>query len=277
MRSVIVSPSGRRARVLLVVGLCGIALNACAAVDVATHPRTAQPERPSVATHAGTVAPAYVEVETGLEHDRIDANMNVNQIPTVIKFGVTPRVQLSVSAPLSNGTGVALGVGDLAVGVKLNLVKDRPWLDDIAILPQVKFSTGGVRGTGTTDVSLLLINSRTFGPVGVDFNAGVTRRNGDNTQAPRTATFLTAAAGIPIYGNLGFALECFSYPGTSGPAGSPPIVGALFGPTLLLRPELAIDAGFIEPIHGPQPRAFYIGLVANLGRLPLPTRSARSH
>src|SRR5260370_36815211 len=31
-----------------------------------------QPERPTVATHAGTVAPGWVELETGVELDRLD-------------------------------------------------------------------------------------------------------------------------------------------------------------------------------------------------------------
>ena len=275
------APALRRHTVALGTALCTFACMACAsvdvAVDVASHPHTVQPERPSVATHASTVAPAYVEIETGVEHDRIDASTRADQIPTVIKIGIAPRVQLSVFAPLSSATGVAFGLGDIGIGVKVNLAKDHPWLSDVAILPQVKFSTGGVRGTGTTDATLLLINSRKFGPVGVDFNVGVTRRSGDNSQVPRTSTLLAAASSIPVRGNLAFAVECFGYPGTGGPAGSAPIVGALFGPTFLVRPELAIDAGLIERIAGPQPRAFYFGLVANLGRLPLPVRSARAH
>ncbi|MDQ6612131.1 MAG: hypothetical protein M3Y64_06835 [Gemmatimonadota bacterium] len=225
-----------------------------------------------MATHAGTVAPAYVEVETGIEHDRIDAVTHADQVPTAVKIGLTPRAQLSLFVPLSSATGVAFGVGDVGVGVKVNLVKDHPWLSDVAIQPQLKFSTGGARGTGTTDASLLFINSRTFGAVGVDLNVGVTRRSGDNTQVPRTSTLLTAAASIPIAGRFAFALECFGYPGTGGPAGSAPIVGALFGPTLLVRPTLALDAGLILPIAGAQPRAFYVGVVTNLGRL-LPVRS----
>ena len=32
-------------------------------------PRQVQPERPTVATHAGTVAPGYLEIETGVESE----------------------------------------------------------------------------------------------------------------------------------------------------------------------------------------------------------------
>ncbi|MEP6779754.1 MAG: transporter [Gemmatimonadaceae bacterium] len=264
--------SSTTTRVSCALFASAFAMSACVPVDVASHPRDVQPERPTVATHAGTVAPGYVEVETGVEHDRIDANTHADQVPTVIKFGVAPRVQFSLSVPMSSGTGVSFGVGDIATGLKITVLKDHPILSDFAILPQIKFSTGGARGTGTTDASLLLINSRSIGSVDVDLNVGVTRRSGDGIAVPRTATLFAASAGIPLRGKLSFALECFGYPGTGGPAGSPPTVAMLFGPTYLVEPELNLDLGWIAPISGGQPRALYVGLVANLGRLPLPVR-----
>ena len=87
---------------------------------------------------------------------------------------------------------------------------------------------------------------------------------GKNTSIPRPA------CGLPIQGNLGWALETFGLPGTGGAAGSAPIVALLTGPTYIVRPELALDVGFITPLVGPQSHAFYFGLVTSLGRL-LPT------
>jgi hypothetical protein len=231
-------------------------------------PRAVQPERPSVATHAGTVSPGYVEVESGFERDRSDDGSTVGSVPTLLKFGLGPRTQLSIQLPLVGGTGTRSGLGDVAVGVKWRIVEDDPLLQDFAVLPQVKFATGGDRGTGTTDVSLLLIDSRTVGPVSVDLNVGVTRRSGDGSQVPRVATLWAVAAGIPVRGTLGWALESFGYPGTSGDAGAPPIVAILTGPTLLLLPELELDAGVIIPVVGSPPRGLYAGFVTNLGRLP---------
>jgi hypothetical protein len=75
-----------------------------------------------------------------------------------------------------------------------------------------------------------------------------------------------AAAGIPIRGAFGWALECYGLPGTSGPAGNAPIVALLTGPTFVVRPELALDLGIITPITGPQPHALYLGLVTSIGR-----------
>ncbi len=230
-------------------------------------PRAVQPERPSVATHAGTVAPGYAEVESGFELDHADDGTNSGSVPTVLKIGLTKRTQLTLQLPVSGGANLPSGLGDAAIGLKWRFVEDDPVLQDLAVLPQLKFSSGGVRGTGTTDVGVILINSRTFGPVGVDLNVGVTRRTGDGSRAPRVATMWAAAAGIPIRGTLGWALETFGYPGTTGDAGGPPTVSLLTGPTLVLRPELELDVGVILPITGSPPRSLYAGFVTNLGRL----------
>lgn len=230
-------------------------------------PRTVQPERPSVATHAGTVAPGYAELETGFERDRNSDGTTVGSVPTVLKIGLTRRTQLSLLLPLFGGVDMRSGLGDVAVGVKWRIIEDDPWLQDIAVLPEVKFASGGVRGTGTTDAGVILINSRTIGPVGVDLNVGVTRRSGDGSRAPRAATFWAAAAGIPVRGALGWALETFGYPGTAGPAGTGPVVAVLTGPTLVVWPELELDVGVILPVTGAGSHGLYAGFVTNLGRL----------
>ena len=230
------------------------------------HPRAVQPERPSVATHAGTVAPGYAELETGVEHDRFADGTTALGVPTEVKLGLARTTQLSIGLPASSSTGVPFGAGDISVGIKWRVVEDHPHWHDVAILPSVKFPTGGERGTGTTDASLLLIDSRTIGPVGLDLNVGATWRSGDGTQAPRFSSLWTASAGIPLRGPFGLALECYGYPGTSGPAGDPPIVALLTGPTVIVHSVLEFDVGFITPIHGPQPHALYAGLVTNMGR-----------
>jgi hypothetical protein len=188
------------------------------------------------------------------------------QVPSVLKLGLAPRAQLSLGVPVSSATGVPLGLGDAAIGVKWRVLEGYPLLQDVAVLPQVKLSTGGARGTGTTDASFLLIDSHKFGDASLDLNVGATRRSGDGTRAPRTATLWTASAGLPLHGSLGWALEVYGYPGTAGPAGSAPVVALLTGPTLAVRAPLAVDAGLITPLTGPQPHALYAGLVTNFGR-----------
>lgn len=234
--------------------------------DTNPNPRAVQPERPSVATPASTVAEGYAEVETGVERDAPGDGTFQASVPTVLKLGLGARTQLTVGLPTSGATGTAFGLGDVTVGLKWRVLETHTRLQDVAILPSIKFATGGARGTGTTDASLLLVNSRTIGASSLDVNVGATWRTGDGTRAPKTATLWTAALGIPVHGALGWALETYGYPGTHGPAGNPPIVAVLTGPTLNVTPELVLDLGTIIPVIGPQPHAFYAGLVTNLGR-----------
>jgi hypothetical protein len=110
--------------------------------------------------------------------------------------------------------------------------------------------------------------------VSLDLNAGLTRRGGDGSVAPRTATVWTVATGIPVAGRVGWQLECYGYPGTHGPAGTRPIVALLTGPTFAALPSLAFDTGVILPLAGPQPKAWYAGAVVNVGSLvPGPRRA----
>jgi len=236
----------------------------------ASDPHAVQPERPTVATHAGTVAPGWLEIETGLERDRFGPSLTTGSTPTVFKFGLADHAQLSVFGSAQHNPGVT-GLGDVGVGVKWRIADDASFFGDFAILPSVKFPTGSAEkgtGTGTTDVSLLLISSHDLGPVAMDINLGLTRRTGDGTTAPTAATLWTVSFGGPIAGSLGWTGECFGYPRTTREiAQQPPIVAMLAGPTFLFRKWLALDAGVIVPVSGPQPHALYAGAVYNVGRM----------
>lgn len=256
------------ARGRLVVGLL-VLLASRTRAQAATDPHAVQPERPTVATHAGTVATGWLEIETGVERDRIAPDQVSLGVPTVLKFGVGRTLQLSVFLPIVSPASTAAGLGDVAVGLKWRLGDEIPVLREFAILPSVKFSSGSLsagRGTSTTDASLLFISSRTVGSVSIDLNAGITVRSGGGKYAPTTSTVWTASVGFPISGPLGWAAECFGFPATSGPAGADGTVALLFGPTYQIKPWLTVDAGIIAPLRGPQPKALYAGLVWNAGR-----------
>ena len=100
----------------------------------------------------------------------------------------------------------------------------------------------------------------------MDLNVGRTARSSDESGAPRTSTMSVAALGISVQGPLVWALERYDYPGTSGEAGSAPVVALLAEPTLIVRQEVALDLGDIIPVAGTQPRAVYVEVVAHLGR-----------
>lgn len=230
----------------------------------------AQPERPTVATHAGTVAPAWVEIEAGGERDHYTGDGNGVVIPILIKLGLAPRWQLEFGTPLTQPPGGSVGIGDLSAALKWRLSDHLGPLGRFAIQGAIKAPTGSEndgRGTGTTDGSVLIISSHSFGAVGLDLNLGYTRRSGDGTAAPKDACFWTAATGFPLSGKLGGTAELYGYPGTSGPAGSDAIVATLFGLTYGAEPWLVFDAGAIVKIEGPQPFGLFAGLTWNLGRL----------
>jgi hypothetical protein len=241
--------------------------------SAAADPRLVQPERPTIATHAGTVARGFVELEDGVEWDNVGTDERSFFAPTNLKIGLASNAQLNILVNLIQDRLVRNGKltpGDLTIGVKYRLVEDDRVLGDFAILPAIKLPTAaeGEGGTGTTDFSLLLISSRQLGSVAMDLNAGVTRRSGNGSSAPINASIWTASFGIPISGPLGAALELFGYPGTAGPAGEKGSASILVGPTFLLRKWLALDAGIISPLTGPQAHAVYAGFVWNAGPVP---------
>lgn len=246
------------------------AASALRAQDSTRSPRDAQPERPTVATHAGTVARGFLEIETGVERDRGpgDARNLIGAFEA--KIGLAPNMQLSIFTNASAPGDASFGVGDVALGVKWRLLEDHPWLGDFALLPSVKLATGSVdkgTGTGTTDASLLLISSRDVGPVHIDLNAGWTHRSANGEAAPRDAWVWTASFGGAVSGPLGWTVEAYGYPGTGGASGAPPIVAVLAGPTFVVRNTLVLDVGLIVPVQGGQPHALYGGVTYNVGRL----------
>ena len=242
-----------------------------------TDPHTAQPERPTVATHAGTVAPGWLELEVGGEFDRYGDRSHGGFLPILAKIGLGARAQLGLFESIVRPNGSeTTGVGDLAAGVKWRFTDDAPLLGRFAVLPLVKFPTGSAStSTGTTDVSLVAISSHDLGPVSLDMNAGYIHRSANGAAAPKDATVWTVSFGGPAGGRLGWTAELFGYPRTSGPAGSDAVVAVLFGPTLTIRPWLVLDAGAILPASGPQPRAAYLGATYNVGHLGGQTARSR--
>ena len=247
--------------------LVWLSLTTAARAQTPLDPRAAQPERPTVATHAWTVAPRYAELETGIEWDRnVDATYGFST-PSVLKIGVGRRAQLGVFGSTNAGSGLSLGPGDAGVVLKYRIADALPLLGALAVQPGLKFPAGrGEHGTHTTDASFLLISSHSIGPVAVDLNAGYTRRSGDGSRAPKDATVWTVSTGGPIAGAVGFAAELFGFPATSGPAGAPGSVAFLAGPVVTIRPRAVVDAGAIVRLYGVQPHAVYAGFVYNLGR-----------
>lgn len=239
------------------------------APDQPPDPHAAQPERPTVATPAATVAPGWAEIEAGLEWDRYADRSTGGQAPVLLKIGLTPRVHLSLQGfgVVAPG-GAGAGLGDVSIGVKWRFLEHSRVAGDLAVLPSLKLPTGSAvrgTGTGTTDIELLLISSRTIHGVDIDLNGAFWQRSGDGTTAPKQSALWTSSFAGQPWGGVGWTAEIFGYPSLETSVRS--IVAVLAGPTWEARKFLVFDAGIIAPLTGPQPRAVYAGLTWNVGRL----------
>ena len=236
-------------------------------------PHAAQPERPTVATHAYTVAPGWIELEAGSQRQASGALSSYLTVPVLLKIGLAGRVQLDIAPnwerDVQDGDGRE-GLTDVLVGVKWRLSDRAPLVGAMAVqstiwIPASSQASG--LGSGAAGVSVLLISSHRAGPVSVDANVGYTRIGGDGSVTPNNSTLWTVAAGVPVAGRLGWAAEVFGFPGTTGPSGAAPVVAFLTGPTVTVTPSLVLDAGLVLDIQGWGGTAVYGGLTWNIGRL----------
>lgn len=233
-------------------------------------PRAVQPERPTVATHAHTVAPGFIEIESGFEGDRAGAGQRTYSVPTVTKIGLTSHMQLNLNTPaFAGGAGQSSGIGDVSVGLKWRLLDDHAVLGDFALLPAIKFPTGSATkgtGSGTLDVGVTAIASYDLSGVSMDLNVAYTRVGGTNSSAPNSAALWTASFGFPVAGRLSWVAEVFGQPTIDG-SGTPSTAALLTGPTYLVSTAFNVDFGIIAPFHGDLPNAIYAGVVWNLGSI----------
>jgi hypothetical protein len=254
---------------LLFVALM-IATRSSAQDSSAVDSRAVQPERPTVATHAHTVAPGYLEIETGIEGDNAGAGRRAYFSPTVAKIGLATHVQLDLNTPvIFAGAGRSIGLGDAGLGVKWRLLDHDAMLGDFALLPVIKFPTGSeARGTGTgsTDVGITAIASYDVRGVSMDLNVGYTRVGSSGGHRASNAAVWTVSFGVPVVGSLSWNVELFGYPTIDG-SGNPSTMALLSGPGYLVSRSFNLDMGFISPVQGRQPNAIYAGAVWNVGSL----------
>lgn len=248
---------------IIAVVLAGI--GAPAGAQDSRSPHTAQPERPTIATHAGTVAPGWLEIESGVERDRTGAGNSTLSTPTLFKIGLASHVQFDLAVTAVRPSAhQSIGAGDAWIGVKWRLLDDAPLIGDFALQPSLTLPTGSASrgtGTGTTDASVVAISSHELGPVALDVNIGYTRTSAGGSAG--NAMLWTISTGTTIAGPWALAAECFGYPGFDHGAS----VGVLAGPTYTVHPWIVADAGFIAHVAGDQPPALYAGLTWNVGRL----------
>lgn len=226
-------------------------------------PRAANPERPTVATHAYTVAPGYAELEQGVrafgfgltglgEATAWDFNL---------KIGVRPGLQVGFFGAGYVRTGAGAGVGDVGVSLKVSHAVSPNAA--IAVVPAMTVPTGDTGrglGAGRTLGSLVGVFSADL-PAGVHFdaNAGPV---GLGAGGPQWFTSLGLAHGG--VGPVGVAFELFDF--TEGGAG--PRQRGLLGALMVTVVDWAVmDGGGVYGLVDGTPDQLFFGITTNLGRI----------
>src|SRR6059058_441947 len=222
--------------------------------------RDANPERPTFATHAYTVAPGFVELEQGLSARGVGSLREATAWDVNLKLGVSSHAQLALFGPLYARGPDGGGTGDLGMALKLrNEVSNRAAL---AAVPSVTVPTGSTtRGLGAGRVlgGLVGVVSADL-PAGVhiDVNAGP---QGIGAGTPQWFTSLSGARG---FGRVGVTLEAFQF--TAGGAAAQ-LAGILGGVTFRLTNWAVADVGGVAGTATATPDQVFLGLTTNLGRV----------
>ena len=227
---------------------------------VAQSPHAANPERPSVATHAYAVAPGYAELEQGVRAQGLGNLRDQTSWEFNLKIGVARALQLGLFGTGYNRTGQGNGVGD--VGVALKLRRDLSSTHAVALVPAVTLPTGdGSLGLGAGRVlgSLLAVWSFELGGLlRADLNAGPVGIGAGRPQALGTASFGRAL------GSWGVAAEIYGYTSGSAGAGQGGLLGAVTA-----RPAewLVVDGGGVAGLGASGRDQLFLGVTTNLGRI----------
>ena len=223
-------------------------------------PHAANPERPSVATHAYTVAPGYAELEQGVRAQGLGNFRDQTTWEFNLKIGVAPPVQLGLFGTGYNRTEQGNGVGD--VGVALKLRRDLSATHSLALVPAVTLPTGDQSlglGAGRVLGSLLAVWSFELGGLlHADLNAGPVGIGAGRPQALGTASFTRGL------GRWGVAAEVYGYTSGSAGAGQGGLLGAV-----TVRPAewLVVDGGGVVGLGAAGRDQLFLGVTTNLGRI----------
>lgn len=228
---------------------------------VAQTPRAANPERPTVATHAYTVAPGYAELEQGARAFGVSDLGEATSWDFNLKIGVRPGVQLGLFGAGYVRTEAGSGVGD--VGVSLKLSQAISPKAAIAIVPAVTVPSGDAGrglGAGQTLGSLVGVFSADL-PQGFHFdaNAGPV---GIGAGKPQWFTSVGLAHGG--VSGVGVATELFDFAvGAAGPRQR----GFLAALMVTVVEWAVVDAGVVRGLVDGTPDQVFLGLTTNLGRI----------
>ena len=222
-------------------------------------PRAANPERPTVATHAYTVAPGHAELEQGARAFGVGGLRDGTAWDFNLKLGLVDGLQFGVFGTGYLRTSGGTGVGDL--GGSLKWGRALTGRSAVAVVPAVTVPTGDEGrglGAGRALGSLVGVYSADL-PAGLhfDFNAGPV-----GIGAGRAQWF--TSVGLARGGPVGVAFELFDF--TAGAAG--PQQRGLLGAALVTVVEWAVvDVGGVLGLTRVSPDQLFLGVTTNVGRI----------
>ena len=223
--------------------------------------RAANPERPTIATHAYTVAPGHAELEQGARAFGVDGLREGTAWDFNLKLGLGDGLQLGVFGAgylrISGGTGV----GDLGGSLKWGRALTER--SAVALVPAVTLPTGDEGrglGAGRALGSLVAVYSADLpAALHFDLNAGPV---GIGAGRPQWFTSVGLARGVG--GSVGVAFELFDF--TAGAAG--PQQRGLLGAALVTVAEWAVvDVGGVLGLTRASADQLFLGVTTNVGRI----------
>ena len=222
-------------------------------------PWVANPERPTVATHAYAVAPGYAELEQGVRAFGLRHFSEFTAWDVNLKIGLDPGLQLGLFGLPYARSGAGGGMGD--VGVSLKLSREFSPKTAVAIVPAVTVPTGDNSrglGAGRTLASLVGVFSADLsGALHVDANAGPM---GIGAGKPVWFTSI----GLSFGGAVGVATELFDL--TSGGA-APRQRGSLGAVMVSVSQSVVVDLGGGRGLVDGTPHQVFAGVTTNLGAI----------
>ena len=237
-----------------------LVLLSLAQAGAAQSSRAANPERPTVATHAYAVAPGYWELEQGIVARGVRSLGEATSWDLNLKVGLARGWQLGVSGTAYGRTGSGSGVGDLGIALK--------WRGDLTtttaagVVPSVTLPTGSQHvglSAGRALGALVGVVSVDVAPAWhADINLGPTAIGAGKPQ-------WFGSTGVTwSWGAAALTTELFGF--TEGGV-APALAGALVAVLITPGEWVVVDVGGVWGATSQTSDQVFVGLTTNLGRL----------
>ena len=213
------------------------------------------PGRPSAADPARITAPGFFEVELGFSTTRERTGVDVLETPFLLKYSLTPQVQLRLGTgglvqPL--GGGGSGEFSDFSLGAQVYFLEQARIGVDVAVRGTINMFNLQHK-TLRPDLSFLLLLSKDLSALHVDANAGYTHFS-HKASFPRDEVCWAVALDGPVSEVIGWATEVRA----AHSSADDPMFG-LLAATYEPKPALVFDVGVEFGLNDSAPRYRVLG------------------